>query len=128
MRSPEGISMAIFYTLENGGSLRYFISEAEAKAAMLAPAGRASRGGRASQGGAELAGGAGLGKGRASQGGAAKISQVEIDELIMRQWAANWANQSEVRREAAKRREASKTPEQRSEIMRKAWKKRKESE
>ena len=114
--------MAIFYTLANGGSLRYFISEAEAKAAMLAPAGSASRGR------AELAGGAGLGGGRASQGGAAKISQVEIDELIMRQWAANWANQSEVRREAAKRREASKTPEQRSEIMRKAWKKRKESE
>lgn len=114
--------MAVFYTLENGGSLRYFISEAEAKAAMLAPAGSASRGGRASQGRA------GLGNGRASQGGAARISHVEIDELIMRQWAANWANQSEVRREAAKRREASKTPEQRSEIMRKAWKKRKESE
>ena len=114
--------MAVFYTLENGGSLRYFISEAEAKAAMLAPAGSASLGGRASRGRA------GLGNGRASQGGAARISQVEIDELIMRQWAANWANQSEVRREAAKRREASKTPEQRSEIMRKAWKKRKESE
>ena len=92
---------------------------------MLAPAGRASRGGRASHGGAELAGGAGLGKGRASQGGAARISQVEIDELIMRQWAANWANQSEVRKVAAKKREASKTPEQRSEIMKKAWEKRK---
>lgn len=119
--------MAIFYTLEKGGSLRYFISEAEAKAAMLAPSDSTSWGGRASHGRAELAGGAGLGEGRASQGGAARISQVELDELIMRGYAAKWLNACEIKREAARKREAAKTDEQKKEIMRKVWQKRKES-
>ena len=98
--------MATFYTLifEHGGERckRYFVSEAEAKhaAAELIPGG-----------------------GRANPG---RVAPVEVDELIMRQWAASWANMSQSRSESAKKREAAKSPEQRSEIMRKAWAKRKE--
>lgn len=105
--------MATFYTLifEHGGERckRYFVSEAEAKHAAA----------ELGQGGGELI----RGGGRANPG---RVAPVEVDELIMRQWAASWANMSQSRSESAKKREAAKSPEQRSEIMRKAWAKRKE--
>lgn len=55
------------------------------------------------------------------------IREIELDELELRQAAANWLNRSEAMRLAAFKREAKKTAEQRSENMRKAWKTRKNS-
>ena len=55
------------------------------------------------------------------------IEERELDELELRQAAANWLNRSEAMRLAAFKREAKKTAEQRSENMRKAWKTRKNS-
>ena len=110
--------MALFFTLDAGDDRRrWYITRSDAEAALATL--HAADGGRASQGG----GGAGeVGLARGARG---LIREEQVDELIMRQWAANWANQSEVRKAAAKKREASKTPEQRSEIMKKAWEKRK---
>ena len=49
------------------------------------------------------------------------LAEVELDELELRQAAANWLNASEVKRIAAKKREANKTAKQRSDNMKKAW-------
>lgn len=111
--------MALFYTLDAGDDRRrWYITRSDAEAALATL--HAADGGRANPGG-------GAGKVELIRGARGLIREEEVDELIMRQWAANWANQSEVRKAAAKKREASKTPEQRSEIMKKAWEKRKSS-
>lgn len=64
---------------------------------------------------------------RGEAGGAAKLEAVEFDELELRQAAANWLNASEVKRIAAKKREANKTAKQRSDNMKKAWATRKKN-
>jgi hypothetical protein len=114
-------NMALFYTAKDeAGRLRWYISEAEA---------RYSLGGDAAV--AQLSGGGNAGataKAAANPGGGGAIQAVELDELIMRGYAVKWLNACEVRREAARKREAAKTAEQKKEIMRKVWQKRKESE
>ena len=110
--------MALFFTLDAGDDRRrWYITRGEAEAALSAL--RAAGGGGANPGGA-AAGEVGL-----ARGARGLIREEQVDELVMRQWAANWANASEAKRVAAKKREAAKTPEQRSQIMKKAWEKRK---
>ena len=89
--------------------------------------GAAAAEGRANPGAAAAEGRANPG-GRGSeliQGGASELIEVEIDELELRQAAVNWLNRSEKMRLIAKKREANKTSEQKKEIMRKVWEKRK---
>ena len=76
-----------------GCSKRFFISEQEARLIMAGAAG----------------------------GGAAKLEAVELDELELRQAAANWLNMQAKCRENALKREANKTAKQRSDNMKKAW-------
>lgn len=58
---------------------------------------------------------------RLSMGADDELSELELDELELRQDAANWLTMCAARQEAAIRREANKTAEQRSDNMRKAW-------
>lgn len=60
-----------------------------------------------------------------SAGAAAKVEAVEIDEMILRGYAVRLLNNKEKSIAAAKKREAQKTAEQRSDAMKKAWIKRK---
>lgn len=55
----------------------------------------------------------------------ARVEPVEFDEIEIREYAAKWLSWCAKRKSMALKREANKTPEQRSEIMRKAWAKRK---
>lgn len=84
-----------------GGHVRWYVTQQEAELAMAAEA--ATNPG----------------------GGASELIEVELDELELRQAAVNWLNRSETMRQAALKREANKSAEQRSNIMRKAWQKRK---
>lgn len=62
-----------------------------------------------------------MGRERVAGDGAAKLEVVELDELELRQAAANWLTMCAARQAAAIRREASKTAAQRSDNMKKAW-------
>lgn len=59
---------------------------------------------------------------KAKHGG--KVERIEADDVEARLWATNWLNASEVKRAAAKKREAAKSSERASEIAAKVWAKR----
>lgn len=58
---------------------------------------------------------------RLSMGAGDELSELELDELELRQAAANWLTASATKQAAAIKREASKTAQQRSDNMKKAW-------
>lgn len=58
---------------------------------------------------------------RLSMGAGEALAEVELDELELRQAAANWLTTSATKQAAAIKREANKTAEQRSDNMKKAW-------
>lgn len=58
---------------------------------------------------------------RLSMGAGDELSELELDELELRQAAANWLTASATKQAAAIKREANKTAKQRSDNMRKAW-------
>lgn len=58
---------------------------------------------------------------RLSMGAGEALAEVELDELELRQAAANWLTTSATKQAAAVKREANKTAEQRSDNMKKAW-------
>lgn len=58
---------------------------------------------------------------RLSMGAGDELSELELDELELRQAAANWLTMCATKQAAAIKREANKTAKQRSDNMRKAW-------
>ena len=49
------------------------------------------------------------------------IERLQVDDLEAREMAAKWLNYTELKHQAAIKRERAKTPDERSEVMRKAW-------
>lgn len=132
--------MAKFYTLKTtAGGLRYFITKSEAVAALdLARAGASAGGARVLAGQDRLdikKSGSMAGSRSISMAGSmagsknryrcldvdGEVDEVDIDEVDVRSMAAQWLNLKAVNQENAFKREASKTAQQRSDNMRKAW-------
>lgn len=91
--------MAKLFVLKHDSTARYYITEKEAKIA-------------ASEKGGEIAG---------------EVSEIDVDEIDLRNWAASWRNWCEIRRETAKKREAKKSLSEKAEIAKKVWAKRREN-